>query len=66
MIDNKKKTQFFFGLSEGPYKAMSRVLYDAEQRIEELMLIKEENQRLKKENEELKAAISGALFTSGG
>lgn len=66
VIDNKKKTQFFFGLSEGPYKAMSRVLYDAEQRIEELMLIKEENQRLKKENEELKAAISGALFTSGG
>jgi hypothetical protein len=57
VIDNKKKTQFFFALSEGPYKAMRRVLYDAEQKIEELMLVKEEIQRLKKENEELKAAL---------
>ena len=57
VIDTKKKTQFFFALSEGPYKAMRRVLYDAEQKIEELMQVKEENQRLKKENEELKTAL---------
>ncbi|MCR4610271.1 MAG: GH3 auxin-responsive promoter family protein, partial [Lachnospiraceae bacterium] len=27
LIDNKQKEQFFFGLSEGPYKAMKRVVF---------------------------------------
>ena len=57
VIDNKKKTQFFFGLSEGPYKAMSRVLFDVEQKYEELIQLQEENKKLKKENQELKAAL---------
>ena len=54
LIDNKNKEQFFFGLSEGPYKAMQRVLYDAERELMELELIKKENIRLKKEIESLK------------
>lgn len=57
LIDNKKKEQFFFGLSEGPYRAMQRVLFDAERELMELELLKIENKKLKKENEKLKEEL---------
>lgn len=49
IIDNEAKTRFFFGLSEGVYKATRRLLYDAEQKLERMKLLEEENARLKKE-----------------
>ena len=58
LIDNKNKEQFFFGLSEGPYKAMQRALFDAERELMEMELLKIENKKLKKENDKLRKEIN--------
>lgn len=58
LIDNKNKEQFFFGLSEGPYKAMQRALFDAERELMEMELLKIENKKLKKENDRLRKEIN--------
>lgn len=57
LIDNKQKTQFFFGLSEGPYKAVQRVLFDSEQKAKEVRLLRNENEKLKRENSALKKQL---------
>ena len=57
IIDNKKKAQFFFGLSEGPYKAMRRVLADMERKLLDMELLERENARLKREVAELKKQL---------
>ena len=57
IIDNKKKAQFFFGLSEGPYRAMRRVLADVERKLLEMNQLERENARLKKTVDELKKEI---------
>lgn len=58
VIDSKQKIRFFFGLSEGPYKAIKRLLFEAEQKLRETKLIESENKRLKKENAELKKRLN--------
>ena len=57
VIDNQKKAKFFFGLSEGPYKAMRRVLFDAEQKLLAMDQLERENARMKLEIAELKKEL---------
>ena len=58
VIDNKKKAQFFFGLSEGPYKAMRRVLFDVERKLLELNQLERENTKLKQRIAELEKQLA--------
>ena len=64
VIDNQKKAKFFFGLSEGPYKAMRRVLFDVEQKLLEMDQLERENAKMKLEIAALKKELE-AVQKSG-
>jgi len=57
LIDNIIKEKFFFGLAEGPFKAINRVLFDMQRKIEGMDLLKAEISKLKKENADLQMRI---------
>ncbi len=57
LIDNIQKEKFFFGLAEGPFKAISRVLFDMQRQVEEMNSLKVEISKLKKENADLQMRI---------
>jgi len=57
IIDNEDKERFFFGLSEGPFKAMKRILFDVKSKLERIRELEIENNVLKKRIEQLEEEL---------
>ncbi|MCR5747358.1 MAG: GH3 auxin-responsive promoter family protein [Lachnospiraceae bacterium] len=60
IIDTPKKERFFYALSDGPFKALLRLLYKHDHSVLGMTRLKQENSMLKKENEILKQELEKA------